>query len=292
MGAWLRPCLARGGTECPSPCFFATPAFAPDSAAVPVEARPSGVSGGTPKRSVTTAGEGRGPPGTGRSPDETDNCDDGDDVCGHQGDRGPLESPPENEEAGGEGRARLTVKRSSEAESRTAKWLDVVHETDKRFQLVRERIGQEMIRAEDLHRARSLELFRWSEDEQRGKHPGLGCDGLPPMFRELDCEASGGGRSSSSSSSSAAAPSSSKTSSEATAAVSPGALSDARAREKKYIEAATENDARLLNRKDSLRAEQNKAHEDHHARSLELFAWDLEERLGNHDALGSEGPQC
>ena len=188
------------------------------------------------------------------------------------------------------------MKLSSEAESRTAKWLDAVDENDKRFQLVRERIGQEMIRAEDLHCARSLELFQWSVDEQRGKHPGLGCDGLPPMFRELDCEASGGGRSSSSSSpsssSSAAAPSSSKTSSEAAAAVSPGALSDARARAKKYIEAATENDARLLNRKDSLRAEQNKAHEDHHVRSLELFAWDLEERMGNHDALGSEGPRC
>ena len=185
------------------------------------------------------------------------------------------------------------MKLSSEAESRTAKWLDAVDGNDKRFQLVQERIGQETIRAEDLHRARSLELLRWSVDDQRGKHPGLGCDGLPPMFRELDCEASGGGRSSSSSSSSsAAAPSSSKTSSEAAAAVSPGALSDARARAKKYIEAATENDARLLNRKDSLRAEQNKAHEDHHARSLELFAWDLEERMGNHYALGSEGPRC
>lgn len=195
--------------------------------------------------------------------------------------RSSLDEEVEKNNAGEKATVALAVKVSSDAETRRGKWLAAVEENDRRFEEVEERVRREIAKAEELHRARNLELFRWSVDEQRGKHVGWGSQGPPPMSIEP-----GDSIGDPSISSSAVVPSSVASA----MVVDTESIPDARLRADKYLRAVEENDVRLRNRQEHLKNVEELAKKAHHARSLELFAWDVEERMGKHGALGSDGP--
>lgn len=218
--------------------------------------------GRTPSRSAPGT-TGRKPGSTSRRLSKKDKKEDKEQV------KSSLEEEAEKNEEESKATVALAIQVSTDAETRRRKWLAAVEENDKRFEEVEERVRREIAKAEKLHRARNLELFRWSVDEQRGKHVGSGNQGPPSMSVEPGesiCEVS------------------------SAVAVNAEFISDAQLRKDKYLRAVEENDVRLRNQQEHLKKLEEKAKGDHHARSLELFAWDVEERMGKHGALGSDGP--
>lgn len=179
-----------------------------------------------------------------------------------------VQEAEENEEEN-KATVALAIQVSSNAETRRRKWLAAVEENDRRFKEVEEGVHREIAKAEELHRARNLELFRWSVDEQRGKHVGSGNQGPPPMSVE---------------------PGDSVCDPSSAVAVNTDCIPDARLRTDKYLRAVEENDVRLRKQQEHLKKAEELAKKAHHARSLELFAWDVEERMGRHGTLGNDGP--